>query len=358
MDFFDKLAECTNLVDSYLAKPEYKTRFNPLDLRNDIFAYLQRSGKRLRPSVLMWSAGAVGGNPDDALPAACAVELFHTWTLVHDDVIDNDDRRRGGPTVHTLASEHAKTNLGYSQASAIEYGRNLAILTGDVQHGWCVSLLCECALSGKYEPAVLINIINLLETYVVNTLIEGETLDVQYEQVSIDELSDKDIIKMLWAKTGVLYEFSARAGAMLGLNTCNLNHPMAEALAGFASDCGTAFQLQDDILGLLGDEEKLGKPVGSDIREGKKTLIVYNALNSANKDEREILKSVLGKQDAVQTDVDKVTEIMLSLGAVKKTSDLALEYIKSALKKLETIPDSQYKQLLKSWADFMVNRAV
>ena len=344
-------------VSRYFQQQQYRDWFQPQDLKDAVFAYVERSGKRLRPAVLMWSCGAVGGNEDIALPAAAGVELFHTWTLVHDDLIDNDDLRRGGPTVHKLGENFAKTKLGYSEERSVEYGRDLAVLTGDSQHGWTISLFCECAMKSEVDPKVMIDIIYRLESYVVNTLIEGETLDVQYASTPIEQLTTDDIVHMLWMKTGVLYEFAARSGAMIGLNNSDPNHPYVAALSRFASQCGTAFQLQDDILGLMGKEKQLGKPIGSDVREGKKTTIVYYSLKSATPEERKFLLSVLGNRDADSADVQKAMDLMISLGAVAKTADLALDHVNKALPELEVLPDTEYKELLKSWAHFMIDRS-
>ncbi|MCE5314888.1 MAG: polyprenyl synthetase family protein [Armatimonadota bacterium] len=344
-------------VSEYFQQPRFREWFKPKDLEEAVFAYIERSGKRLRPAVLMWACGAVGGDENVALPAACAVELFHTWTLVHDDVIDNDDLRRGGPTVHKLGEMFALNKLGYGEEKAREYGRDLAILTGDIQHGWNVSLLCECARDGGVDARVVLEILYYLESHVVNTLIEGETLDVQYSHTPIEQLTRNDIVFMLWMKTGVLYEFAAKAGAMIGLNTTDMNHPMVAGISRFASSCGTAFQLQDDILGLLGKEEKLGKPVGSDVREGKKTTVVFFALKEATIEQRKFLLSVLGKSDASQDDVQKATDLMVELGGVEKTKELALEHVNKALPELSALPDSEYKELLESWAHYMINRS-
>ena len=357
LDLMKALHEREQKVNEYFTQPRFHDWFKPKDLEEAVFAYINRSGKRLRPAVLMWSCGAVGGKEDLVIPAAAAVELFHTWTLVHDDLIDNDDKRRGGPSVHKLGQTFASEKLGYDDERAAEYGRDLAVLTGDSQHGWNVSLLCECARTGGVDSRVVIEIIYNLESYVVNTLIEGETLDVQYAKTPIEELTGEDILKMLWMKTGVLYEFAARAGAMLGLNTPYKDHPTVAALSKFASSCGTAFQLQDDVLGLLGKEEKLGKPVGSDVREGKKTTIVYYALKTAKPDDRKFLLKTLGNRDASSEDVQKATDLMVSLGAVEKTSKLALEHINKALPELDVLPDSEYKSLLQAWAHFMINRS-
>lgn len=352
----ESLREREQKVSAYFAQPRFKGWFKPQDLEDAIFAYLNRPGKRLRPAVLMWSCGAVGGNEDLVLPAAAGVELFHTWTLVHDDLIDNDDLRRGGPTIHRLGETHARERLGYSEQQARDYGRDLAVLTGDSQHGWTISLFCDCALQNCMDANVVLAVINQLESVVVKTLIEGEILDVQYSRAPIESLSREEIVRMLWMKTGALYEFAARAGAMLGLGTRDTDHPYAAALAGFASECGTAFQLQDDILGLTGKEQQLGKPIGSDVREGKKTTIVYYALQEASPEERAFLLSVLGDQQASDSDVSKATELMVSLGAVKKTADLALEHVRAALPKLDTLPESHYRELLSEWARLMVER--
>jgi len=356
VDLMEALRERERLVTDYILQPRFREWFKPGDLRDAVFAYLERGAKRLRPAVLLWSCGAVGGDEQSALPAAAGVEMFHTWTLVHDDLIDNDDLRRGGPTVHKLAENYASASLGYDEKRAHEYGRDIAVLTGDSQHGWTISLFCECARERGVDPRVVIDIIYHLESYVVNTLIEGETLDVQYSRTPIEQLTRDDIVFMLWMKTGVLYEFAARAGAMIGLNSSDADHPHVAALSRFASRCGTAFQLQDDILGLMGKQAQLGKPIGSDVREGKKTTIVFFALQSAAPEQREFLLSILGNRRASDADVAKATELMVSLGAVGKTADLALEHIQRALPELDALPETPYKALLDSWARFMIER--
>jgi len=356
VDLLEALRARERKISDFFGQARFRDRFKPRDLEDAVFAYLQRSGKRLRPAVLMWACGAVGGNEDSVLPAAAGVEMFHTWTLVHDDLIDNDDLRRGGPTVHKLAESFASTQLGYDDAASKVYGRDVAILAGDSQHGWTVSLFCECARDLGLDARVVLDVIHFLETNVVNTLIEGETLDVQYSRTPVEQLTRDDIVRMLWMKTGMLYEFAARAGAMLGLSTTDANHPYVTALSRFASSCGTAFQLQDDVLGLLGKEEQLGKPIGSDVREGKKTTIVYFALESASADDRAFLLSVLGNRDASPADVEKATNLMVSLGAVAKTSELALEHVNKALPELSALPDTPYRELLEAWAHYMINR--
>ncbi len=356
VDLRAALADCERKVSSYILDERFRNWFRPSDLQEAVFAYLGRPGKRLRPAVLLWSCGAVGGEEELALPAAAAVEVFHTWTLVHDDLIDNDEMRRGGPTIHKLGETIAADKLGLCKRDSKEYGRDLAVLTGDSQHGFTISLLCECARSSKIDPYVVLDVIYHLESYVVNTLLEGEILDVQYSFSSIEELSEEDVLRMLWMKTGALYEFAARTGAMLGLNTRDKDHPWVASLSKFAGKCGTAFQLQDDILGILGNEAQLGKPVGSDIREGKKTMIVLRAFKSASEKQQQFLKSVIGDPHASAEDVRKAVELMLALGAVEETAKMAKEHVEAAVSELEALPDSRYKQLLAAWAQYMIDR--
>ncbi len=355
VDMQTALGEVARNVDSYLAESRDRAGLRPAHLASTAYAYLERSGKRLRPAVLLWSCGAVGGNPESALPAAAGVELFHTWTLVHDDLIDNDDSRRGGPSVHALGRRLAKDELGYKGQAAVDYGRDIAVLTGDCQHGWTVSLFCELAERGV-DCSVVLRVIRMLESETVNTLLEGELLDVQYAGMSIDKVSGDDIVRMLWMKTGALYRFAAAAGAMIGLGTSDASHPLVDALARFASECGTAFQLQDDILGLMGDQRKLGKPVGADIKEGKKTLLVFYALENCSSADRHLLLGTLGDKSASESDITRAKDIIVSTGAVDHVRSRSHHHLSRAMESLDTVPHSKYRDLLAAWAAYMIER--
>lgn len=356
IDFNAELKKREEIVSSYIMRRKYTEWFNPPHFRDAVYSYLKQGGKRLRPAVLLFASGAVGGNEEDAIPAAAALEVFHTWTLVHDDLIDNDEKRRGGPTVHETARRKALEELGYSPERSREYGRDIAILCGDSQHAWAVSLLVECALEGKIDPQVVLVLIAVLESYVINALVCGETLDIEYAQTPVEKLTEEEIIRMLWLKTGVLYEFAGMAGAMLGLNSPDRDNARVRAVSEFTSLCGTAFQLQDDILGIIGDEKILGKPVGSDIREGKRTIIVYHALRTARPHEKRRLETILGRPDSDAGEIAEARQLLIDLGGVEHTSQLAKQYIEKACPKLDSLEDSVCKRLLLAWADFMIER--
>ena len=143
---------------------------------------------------------------------------------------------------------------------------------------------------------------------------------------------------------------------MIGKNTVNKNDVEIEAITKFTGNCGIAFQLQDDILGIVGDEKKLGKPVGSDIREGKKTTILLTALKNANPQEAQKILSTIGNKNAAESDINRVKELFIHLNGIDYTQELAANYINHALPHLNSLADSKYKQLLKEWANYMVER--
>ncbi|MBN2008913.1 polyprenyl synthetase family protein [candidate division KSB1 bacterium] len=356
--FQDYLLQASQKVNDYLFQSDVVDYLKPDHIKRAVLSYLQRPSKRLRPAVLMMSCGAVGGDENKAIGAAAGVELFHTWTLVHDDVIDNDHLRRGEPTVHKQMETIAKTEMGLDAKLAKDYGRDIAILTGDVQHGWCITSFIDCASANKIDPRVILAIIRYLQTHVLNMLVYGEVLDVQFglQKKNIESIQEKDVIHMLWLKTGILYEFASQAGAMIGLNTPYIDNPLVRAVKEFSSNCGIAFQLQDDILGIVGDEKRLGKPVGSDIREGKKTTVLLHALKNASSAQKARLLTLIGNNKASDDEIEEAKQLLIDLNGVDYSQRLAQKYLDTALSHLNALRASRYKDLLKSWADFMINR--
>lgn len=353
---FDELDKRKKIVYDYLFSKRYSSQFQTKHIHDSVYSYMKLGGKSLRPAVLLFSCGAVGGNEEKAIPAAAAVEVFHTWTLVHDDIIDRDKTRRGGLTVHEEFRQRAIDEFGYDQLEAKHYGMSIAMLAGDMQQGWAVSILTELATQYGVRPEVALYLINDSEMRVLGMLIDGEVRDIQFSKQSIDSLDEELILDMLWKKTGVLYEFSGKSGAMIGLNTDDPEHELVAAILNFAGKCGIAFQLQDDILGIVGDEKTLGKPVGSDIREGKRTIIVYHSFKNSNPSQRDFLLSVLGNPQAKKADIQKSIELLIELGGIEYTAKLAKSYIQEAITYLDKLPNSKYKQLLAMWADYMIER--
>lgn len=357
-EFLAYLESRSKKVTDFIFNSDVVQYLKPDHIKESVLTYLKRPSKRLRPAMLLMACGSMGGNEDHAIGAAAGVELFHTWTLVHDDVIDNDNLRRGELTVHKQMEQIAVTEMHLDSYQAKNYGRDIAILAGDVQHGWCNTLFIDCALSNGIDPLVVLKIIRHLQTYVLNMLVYGEVLDVQFslQKRDILNITEDEIINMLWLKTGVLYEFSSLAGAMIGKNTTDMNDPAIQAITKFTGNCGIAFQLQDDILGIIGDEKLLGKPVGSDIREGKKTTILLHALKKADSNQRKKILSIIGNQNSDDYDINIVKNLLIELKSVEYTQNLAQNYINKAFSYLERLPHSQYIELLRQWANFMIDR--
>lgn len=364
MDYKDFFKYCENAekkIIKFLVDNELKYLFKPDDIYNSVFSYILRPAKRLRPCILLMACGSVGGEEREkiAIPAAAGIELFHTWTLVHDDLIDNDCIRRGEPTVHEEISKKYKKNFLLSDNIAEEYGRDIAILTGDMHHGWSISSFIDLALHMPVDPILTLKIIKHLESYILSNLIYGEVLDVQYGMRNAKEMSDINedkIVNMLWLKTGILYEFAGLAGALIGKNTTDFEDEQVSAIKHFTSNCGIAFQLQDDILGIMGNEKTLGKPIGSDIREGKKTVIVHESLKNANESQKKKIYHILGNKKISFDEIKEITQLFQELGGIDRTRYLADSYIEKALPYLKVIDESKYKKLLILWADFMINR--
>jgi geranylgeranyl diphosphate synthase type I len=355
-DFNKELLKIGKITKEYIEKNSYSKLLKPQDIKEGSLSYPKSTGKALRPAILMFSSGAVGGDVKKSIPAAVAVELYHTWTLVHDDIIDHGKLRRGNPTVHEYFYSKSKAKK-YSEEEARDYGRNIAILVGDIQHSWSVWLLTEL-VKKKIKHEVVISLISQMESVVSPLLIEGETLDIQYEKKKIEDLTIAKILDMSAKKTGELYRFAARAGAMIGKNTSDSKDKLVLSISNFCFNAGVAFQLQDDILDLISKEKRFGKEIGGDIREGKRTTIVWYAFNKANVSEKKKISRVLGNKNATKKDILEIIKLIERLGGIKKTQSLALSYIEKAKKYLKDIPDTKYKKLLLSWANFMIKRSV
>jgi geranylgeranyl diphosphate synthase, type I len=352
------LASRRQQVYDYIFASPYAARLSPTHLQEAALSYLKLGGKSLRPAVLMLCCGAVGGDEVKAIPAAAGVEVYHTWTLVHDDIIDRDERRRGKPTVHVEFAARGQQDLGFEGEEAAHYGRVIAILAGDVQQSWAYMLFHDLHTRYGLDPRLVLRLVGQLATDVQLTLVEGETLDVQFTKREALALSENLVVEMLRKKTGVLYEYAGRAGAMIGLDDHTGTDPKISALANFCSLCGTAFQLQDDVLGVVGDSALTGKAVGADLREGKKTLIVYHALNHAAEAEQRTLQSVLGNSAATSAQIEAATHVLHQVGAIAYTQNMAATMVAEALQFLQQVPASPNRDLLETWANYLISRKV
>lgn len=330
-----------------------KKDIQPPELLAGVTEYFNRGGKRLRPAFLSLCAGAMGGKAAEAAvtPAMVSVELFHTFTLVHDDIIDNDDTRRGGKSVHILVRDMF---AGYDGAE--DYGRDVAVLAGDTLHALAVRILLECK---GFSSEAIIGVMKLLEGECINQLLAGETNDTKMGLIKGDNFdvgTEDATMEVMRQKTGVLFEYCAKAGAMLGLDTGDDDIKEVTALGNFARLCGIAFQLKDDILGIVSDEKILGKPIGSDIREGKKTVILQEAYKNASSDEKRLIERTVGNRNADPQSIEQVKRIFFDRHGLEKAKALADRATEDAMTELKKIKSSEYTEILELAAKFMSAR--
>ena len=349
------LAERREAVVKYIEGFNLTSLVGEPHIRDFLLSYPLRGGKSLRPALIALSAGASSGKQMEeiTLPLQAAVELYHNWTLIHDDIIDEDDFRRGKPSLHREIEAEARKSQ--SDESSEKYGRDIAILVGDLMHGF-VNLLCLKLIDRDISPDVVISILRIMYAELTPALVDGEARDVRFARENIGDISEDQVIEMLEGKTAALFEFCGTTGAMAGLNSNDPSDSRVKALAGFSRAAGLAFQIQDDILGLVGDEQKLGKPRGSDLREGKHTLLLLHAFREGTPEQVNALKPLIGKNDITPDEVDLAENTMREIGTIDHVNKIAVEYIDTALPCLDELDDSPARDLLYGLGKFMIER--
>ena len=214
----EELCAIREKIDNIIKYDDFPTRVRPEFLRQAVLDYPCRGGKRLRPALLIWSCGLLGGDTGKALLPAAAVEIYHNWTLVHDDIIDNDDFRRGVPATHKLLESKAINLFGRAGGDFRKFGSDFAILAGDIMQGWAINMLLKSEREGVPSDVVLA-LVREMQTLVNRELISGEALDVEFSYKPVDSISSAEVLEMIRLKTGVLLSFCAVAGAAIALET-------------------------------------------------------------------------------------------------------------------------------------------
>lgn len=278
-------------------------------------------GKRLRPAILLIATEAVGGSWENALNAAVSIELMHTFTLVHDDIIDNDEVRRGRPAVHTI------------------WGEAGAIIAGDTMYSKSVEIMADCPT----EPEIALEATKILTKTCVEVC-EGQWMDIDFE--TREDVSSEEYIEMIKKKTSVLFGASAQIGALMG----GADEKTANALYNFGLLTGLGFQINDDVLDLVTPSEKLGKKQGSDIAKGKRTLLMIDALKKGVK------PKAFGKGVLTQEEIDETIEELTKSGSIQYVKELAESYVNQGKAELDILPDSKAKTNLLKIADYMLTR--
>ncbi len=325
----EKMKEVARLVTEYILS---RVSGTPRQLYEASLHLIKAGGKRIRPFIVVTVARGLGASTETALPFAAGVELIHNFTLIHDDIIDRDEFRRGVPTVHKL------------------WGEPLAIIAGDLLFAKAFEVVHEAVEKGVPPSRVEKAYHELARA--TRIVAEGQALDMLFED--LERVSMDDYLDMVYRKTGALFEASAVLGGLVATD----DEEVLRALGEYGRNLGIAFQIRDDILGLAGDEKVLGKPVYSDIREGKKTILVIYALSRLGREEREKLLSTLGKRSATREELEEAANLIKKSGAVEYAESVARDYAgraKTALNKIDFVND-EAKRLLEELVDFVVGR--
>ncbi|MBA4438460.1 MAG: polyprenyl synthetase family protein [Nitrosopumilus sp.] len=314
------------IVNKYLNS---KLKGNPKKLYDAAGHLIVNGGKRLRPYMVIRSCQILGGKSSTAMIAASAVEMVHNFTLVHDDIMDNDEMRHGVPTVHK------------------KFGMPIAILAGDVLFSKAFQIISESKLS----PNANTHLISRLAKACVDVC-EGQLLDIKMaDEKRIPTAAE--YITMIGKKTAALFDVSCAMGAI-----CATNKPKdISNLSTFGRNLGIAFQITDDLIGVMGDPKVTKKPVGNDLREGKKSLPILMAIKLAKGNEKKIILKAFGNSKISKKDLNRAVEVIRSLGIEEKVRNQALKYAEKSEKSLTKYKGTAKVELV-ALLDFVVKRSV
>lgn len=292
--------------------------------------YIFRGGKRIRPALLMLCFRALKGKDrQSALRAAALIELFHNFTLIHDDIEDDSKFRRGKPTLHLL------------------YGIPIALNSGDALYtliwNWLISL--ELPLEKRMKFASILGC-------AFQRVVEGQGIELDWYKSNKVEVSEDEYFQMVAGKTGALMGASCAAGAYLA----GAEPQLVEKFKAFGESIGVAFQIQDDILNVAGDFEKYKKEIGGDITEGKRSLILIHALAHSSEDEKKKLSHVLLSHTRDQKKIEYVMSIFRKYDSINYAKVKALGFLEKASAFLKELRPSKERDSLVKLSDYIINR--
>ncbi len=314
--------EAMSLVEDELAKNLPSDQ--PAVLYNASKHLIRRGGKRIRPALVLLAYRAVNGRKDLgwALPIALAVELIHTATIIHDDIIDRSSMRRGVPTVNA------------------RWGNDAAVIAGDLLFSKAFGMI------GSHEDRRLSEVMSSA----CMRLAEGEVLEMLH--TGDVKMTEEVYLEIIERKTASLFEACTRCGAMLG----GASADEVKALARYGHHLGVGFQIADDILDVIAGEFKLGKPIGLDVTLGKPTLVVLHAMKVAGDGEKETLERIMRGVPNSTSDVNGALEIIKGTNSISYASKRARSFIEKAKTDIAELRDSKAKQALELVADYAISR--
>lgn len=325
MSFKNKYAVLKSYVEEELDKLKYIHSDNP-KLYEPLSYMIELGGKRLRPVLTLASCEAFGGKAEHAINPAMGIEVFHNFSLIHDDIMDNASIRRGKPTVHE------------------KWGVNMGILSGDLL------LIKSYELISAVHPAVLAKVFRIFNQTAI-LVCEGQQKDMDFEKM--DAVTEDEYLNMILLKTGVLLGAALQIGALAG----GASELDAKSMYEFGCEIGVAFQIKDDWLDSFGEEEKVGKRIGGDIVEGKKTMLMIKAKELANEIQAHKIYKLYSNGATEEQRISGVLEIYNELKIRDLCKAEIYKHYQVALLKLESVNMTpEYKTFFREFAEYLIDR--
>lgn len=337
---FDILKSLKRQVDGYIFEMIPPTHDIPeIELLHTMMLdYPSRTGKGLRPGLLMIFNRAFGGKDEKALNTAAALELFQNWIVIHDDIEDQSDMRRGLPTLH------------------IKYGVPLALNAGDALAGKMWELILKNReILGPEKSLTIFD--EFLQMYARTTA--GQHIELAWEKNNRWDVTEDDYLEMCRRKTAW---YTCITPAWVGCLIAGAPNSIRESIVKFGLDLGVAFQIQDDVLNLIGDKEKYGKEIGGDILEGKRTMILINLLGRCSAQEKKFILDFMSKkrEDKDPGKVNDMLQLMKKYDSVNYSINMSHSLAKRAretfMDSFDSSIDSEWKSVIIDLIDFVVNR--
>ncbi len=317
-----QLAEVESAMEAELSKQDAR-------VYGLLVPFIKRGGKRIRPALALLACGATGGDRKNVLLPASIIELFHNFTLIHDDIEDDSQFRRGEPTLH------------------VTYGISIALNSGDALYTYLWNRLLDVDIS----PSKLLKLQRLYaETF--KRVVDGQGIELSWIKNNRFDVSEAEYLQMIDGKTSALIGLSCEAGAVMA----NAKSKYRKALRNYGEKIGAAFQIQDDILNLTGEFEKYQKEIGGDISEGKRTLMVVHCLAHAHQEDKKRLEALLSSHTKKSDEIHEAIALLKKYGSIDYARSRAQKLVDTARKSIKTLPESEDKTALLTVAEYVLNR--
>jgi len=366
MDVIQELGDYKNIADPEM-KIFFDSKIKEIGDPNNFYSkltyflkeYAGRGGKRIRPALVcqghqLFADGSNSAEKTESymrevIKLSIATELKQAYYLAHDDYIDKSDERRGGPSIHRMLEKWYQDTFKISADEAIHQGASMAVLAGDLANTFAENIIFNTKLPIEKKYAAL----KRLNNTDISTL-HGQVLDV-HSGITPEMSTEEELLNIHLLKSAI---YTIESPLLIGAELAGASEEELKILSDYAIPLGKAFQIHDDNLGLFGNEKKLGKPADSDLKEGKKTLLIIKALEEADALERNVIYYCLGNQDIDSEMVETVRDIVKSTESLDYSINLAKDLINESKEHLNQLKDvnPEAKEFLKDFADYMLDR--